>query len=537
SNVTITFDGEPVSTVPETVEPNALGRFTARFEVPTDAASGKTTVEATGSIAVPVSSATATFTVVVRNTEPRAVSQSVTVNEDEPAEIKLQGSDPDGDSISFAIVSEPEFGLLAQVNPSTGTVVYSPDSDFTGKDKFTFTVNDGRAESNTATVSISVVPVNDAPKLDDVTVETSEDTSIAIALTADDSDSHKVSFSLQSGPKHGDLREITSTDRYSAEVSYSPGLDYNGEDSFAISVADEEGGSNTAQVSIKIVPVNDAPVATSEGIRTLQDQSISFSIAGSDVDGDPLTYIITSKPDHGVLGGTPPELEYEPFTNYHGSDEFTFKVSDGITDSSIATFSISVTAVTNPKDPTSPSTGGDDEDAPSPAGANDELQDDAIPPTATGSANETSTDVPVGGSVTVTDEAQAPIAEQGKTDAQAPKLNLPESPLVVDATSESGATVTFSVTAVDDQDGEIAAYCSPSSGSTFPVGKVNVLCRATDKDGNTALASFVVAVNQIDGENDGLLSMWVTFAITGIVGAAGYGGFRAVKRGIPRQKG
>ncbi|MGI0014560.1 MAG: HYR domain-containing protein, partial [Nitrososphaera sp.] len=109
--------------------------------------------------------------------------------------------------------------------------------------------------------------------------------------------------------------------------------------------------------------------------------------------------------------------------------------------------------------------------------------------------------------------------------------------LVVDATSESGATVTFSVTAVDDQDGEIAAYCSPSSGSTFPVGKVNVLCRATDKDGNTALASFVVAINQIDGENDGLLSMWVTFAITGIIGAAGYGGFRAVKRGIPRQKG
>ncbi|MGH9992552.1 MAG: Ig-like domain-containing protein, partial [Nitrososphaera sp.] len=451
SNVTITFDGELVSTVPETVETNALGMFTARFEVPADAASGKTTVEATGSIAVPVSSATATFTVVVRNTEPRAVSQSVTVNEDEPAEIKLQGSDPDGDSISFAIVSEPEFGLLAQVNPSTGTVVYSPDSDFTGKDKFSFTVNDGRAESNTATVSISVVPVNDAPKLDDVTVESREDTLIAIALTADDSDSHKVSFSLQSGPEHGELGEIASTDRYSAEVSYSPGLDYNGEDSFAISVADEKGGSNTAQVSIKIIPVNDAPVATSGGIRTLQDQSISFSIAGSDVDGDTLAYIITSNPDHGALSGTPPELEYEPFTNYHGSDEFTFKVSDGITDSSIATFSISVTAITNPKDPTSPSTGGDDEDTPSPAGANDELQDDAAPPTAMGSANETSTDVPAGGNVTVADEAQAPIAEQGKTDAQAPKLILPESPLVVDAISESGATVTFSVTAVDDQ--------------------------------------------------------------------------------------
>jgi len=417
--------------------------------------------------------------------------------------------------------------LLAQVNPDTGTVVYAPDSDFTGRDGFTFLVNDGRADSNTATVSISVVPVNDAPKFDDMTIDTNEDTRIMISLIADDTDSSRVSFSVEQGPEHGSLGSISSTGRYSAEALYSPEINYNGEDSFWINAVDEEGASHIAKVSLDITPVNDAPIALSAGISTLQDQAISFSIAGSDVDGDTLTYIITSNPEHGVLSGTAPELEYEPTANYDGSDEFTFKANDGTADSNLATFSISVAAVTDPKDPTPPPPGGNEENASTPPDTSDEpsAPEDDVP-----------ADAPVEGGVGATDDAQDSVPEQGMADAQAPRLVLPESPVEVQATSEKGAVVTFSVKAEDDQDGEITAYCSPASGSTFPIGKVNVLCKATDKDGNTSLGSFVVTVNQIE-ENDGLLSMWVTFAITGIIGAAGYGGFRVVKHGIPRQKG
>ncbi len=520
SNVTITFDGKTLTTEPETVIANALGTFNAKFEVPPDASPGEKAVEATGSFILEVSSASATFNVVLRNGAPSAVSQSLTVNEDEPTEIKLQASDPDGDNISFTIMSEPGFGLLAQVNPDTGTVVYAPDSDFTGKDKFTFLVNDGRADSNTATISITVVPVNDAPTMDDMTIDISEDTRIMISLMADDSDSSKVSFSLEQGPEHGSLGTISSTGRYSAEVLYSPEINYNGEDSFWINAVDEEGASNMAKVSLNIASVNDAPIALSAGINTLQNQAISLSIAGSDLDGDTLTYIITSNPEHGVLNGMAPELEYEPTANYYGSDEFTFKVNDGTADSNLATFSISVAAVTNPEAPTPPSPGGSEENTSTPPDVSDEP---SVP----------EDDVPEGSGVGSTDDA---IPDQGLADAQAPRLALPESPLEVQATSENGAIVTFIVKAEDDQDGEITAHCSPSSGSTFPIGKVNVLCKATDKDGNTSLGSFVVAVSQADGENEGLLSMWMTFLITGIVGAAGYGGFRVVKHGIPRMK-
>lgn len=123
--------------------------------------------------------------------------------------------------------------------------------------------------------------------------------------------------------------------------------------------------------------------------------------------------------------------------------------------------------------------------------------------------------------VTGTDIAEA-------TDSQPPKLILPASPLEVDAISQLGARVTYSASALDDFDGELTPYCSPESGYEFPVGTVNVVCKATDRAGNTALASFVVAVKQ--GAQEESPSVLLPFLIMGIVGAASFGGFWAVTR-------
>ena len=68
--------------------------------------------------------------------------------------IKLNAKDADGDNLSFTIVDEPSNGQLGNVNPSTNTVTYTPDEDYSGEDNFTFIVNDGTIDSNEATVSI-----------------------------------------------------------------------------------------------------------------------------------------------------------------------------------------------------------------------------------------------------------------------------------------------------------------------------------------------------------------------------------------------
>jgi len=90
------------------------------------------------------------------NTEPTAQDGSVITSQNQQLNIKLNAKDADGDNLSFTIVDDPSNGQLGNVNPSTNTVTYTPDEDYSGEDNFTFIVNDGTIDSNEATVSISV---------------------------------------------------------------------------------------------------------------------------------------------------------------------------------------------------------------------------------------------------------------------------------------------------------------------------------------------------------------------------------------------
>ncbi len=75
----------------------------------------------------------------------------------------------------------------------------------------------------------------------------------------------------------------------------------------------------------------------------------------------------------------------------------------------------------------------------------------------------------------------------------APVLTLP-APITVNATNTGGASVTFSATATDIEDGTIAAVCAPASGSTFPIGTTTVTCSATDSAGSSVSGAFTVTV-------------------------------------------
>jgi hypothetical protein len=99
---------------------------------------------------------------VVTNSIPVARSQTLTVNENTSASIVLSASDADQDALTYAVTS-PAHGTLSGTPPN---VVYQPVFHYFGPDNFTFTVNDGEADSAPASVSIMVVPVNHAPIAD-----------------------------------------------------------------------------------------------------------------------------------------------------------------------------------------------------------------------------------------------------------------------------------------------------------------------------------------------------------------------------------
>ena len=79
------------------------------------------------------------------NTAPVATPQSVSTDEDTAVAITLAGSDEEGDTLSFTVVTGPTQGTLSTLDAATGEVGYTPESNTSGTDSFTFTVSDGEA--------------------------------------------------------------------------------------------------------------------------------------------------------------------------------------------------------------------------------------------------------------------------------------------------------------------------------------------------------------------------------------------------------
>jgi len=90
---------------------------------------------------------------------------------------------------------------------------------------------------------------------------------------------------------------------------------------------------------------NAPPKAEANAVTTEEDKPVRITLAGSDREGDPLTYSVVAGPSHGRLSGTEPNLVYSPEANFSGSDSFTFKVNDGKADSPATAVSIAVTPV------------------------------------------------------------------------------------------------------------------------------------------------------------------------------------------------
>ena len=183
------------------------------------------------------------------NQPPVANGQAASTNEDTAKAITLTASDPDGHPLTYHVMSQPSHGTLTGTEP---LLTYTPAGNYNGPDSFTFRVDDGDLVSNTATVSITVNPVNDPPVADDQAVSTDEDTAIAITLTGSDPDGDPiVDYRLGYLPNSGALGGTPPS------LTYTPDLNFNGTDSFTFVADDGSADSAPATVSITVVAVND----------------------------------------------------------------------------------------------------------------------------------------------------------------------------------------------------------------------------------------------------------------------------------------
>ena len=229
---------------------------------------------------------------------------SITTDEDTEGNTTLTATDADGDALVWSVSVQPENGVAAV---SDGNVAYTPDADFAGGDSFTVEVSDG-ALTDTLVVSVTINPVNDAPVFDQTSaaISTDEDTQGIVSLSASDHEGDTLTWSISTQAGNG---VASATD---GEITYQPSAEFSGTDSFVVAVSDGT-DSTTMPVSVTVVAVNDAPFITSVApTSATEGVEYRYAVAADDIDGDELTYSLTTAPtgmtidtDTGLISWTP----------------------------------------------------------------------------------------------------------------------------------------------------------------------------------------------------------------------------------------
>ena len=286
------------------------------------------------------------------NDAPRIADLSRTINEDSGADFTFSATDPDDANFAFSINSNPSHGTAFV---SGAQCHYQPEANYNGTDAFTYSVKDPAGATSTATVTLQIQPVNDAPSWSSAVstalyaLQTPEDTPLEVTLQAVDIDSAALTYALTySIDTISSVPAVTGiASAFSIEgdkLRFVPPADWSGKTYFVVRASDGNLQSSSTG-SISVSPVNDAPVASAQSVSLDEDTSKTLTLVATDADSTNLTYSVETQPANGVLSGTAPNLTYTPNANWSGSDSFTFKANDGALDSGVATVLITVNAV------------------------------------------------------------------------------------------------------------------------------------------------------------------------------------------------
>jgi len=366
---------------------------------------------------------------------PVANNQSAIVDEDAPLALTLSAMSANSNPLVYTIVSQPANGTLSLTGAA---VTYTPNNDFNGADGFTFQASDGLFKSNTATVSIRVAEINDAPVAVADAKATDEDRTLDFAaaeLLQNDStgavnengQTLAVTSVTATGNTHG--RVFLNN----GQITYSPAENFSGQAVFDYTACDNgtSGGAadfkcGVATVDVTVAPVNDAPVLAAIGSKTInEDTPLTFTATAADVDlpANVLNFVLVGAPDGAVINSSNGYFSWTP--SEPGVYRFAVKVTDD-------------------------------------------------------------------GTPALADEEEVVVTV---FDTTPPLINNAPSDQILEATGASGATAIWTAPgATDAVDGNVAVECSRHSGSVFSIGATVVDCSAIDKAGNSAVHTFIITV-------------------------------------------
>ena len=276
----------------------------------------------------------------VSSTDPAATSVNITLRDmlvvTDTNSISLDAysypenvpTDIDGDILSVISATAENGEVIINAD---STLVYIGSQDFNGVDKITYIVSDGEL-TDTATVLVDVVAVNDSTIITNSTAIVDEDGSVLVDLTANATDID------------GDVLTITSASAANGTIIdgfYTPNANFNGVDIITYTVND----SATTTVTVTVNAVNDAPVASYDLAKTQEDGSAFIDVLANDidVDGDTLTVISATAENGTVTIKDDGVLAYIANQRFDGIDAITYTISDGNGATDTAIVKVSVT--------------------------------------------------------------------------------------------------------------------------------------------------------------------------------------------------
>jgi endonuclease/exonuclease/phosphatase family metal-dependent hydrolase len=288
-----------------------------------------------------------------KNNTPTAFSRS------------LNATDGDGNPLTWSIATAPANGTAGIVAPATGGTValsYVPALNFVGTDSFVVQVADGQGGTDLITVNLTISPPpNSAPVITQGTAvavtlsKNNTPTAFSRSLNATDVDGNPLTWSIATAATNGTAGIVAPATGGTVALSYVPALNFVGTDSFVVQVADGQGGTDTITVNLTISPPpNSAPVitqGTSVAVTLSKNNTptaFSRSLNATDVDGNPLSWSVSTAATNGAAGIVAPAtggtvaLSYVPALNFVGTDSFVVQVADGQGGTNLITVNLTI---------------------------------------------------------------------------------------------------------------------------------------------------------------------------------------------------
>ena len=182
------------------------------------------------------------------NRAPVAQNGTLSTPQGTQANGVLIASDPDGDSLTYTLASNPAKGVVAITNHSTGSYTYTPNAGAIGDDSFMFQVKDTGNLTGSAAIAVTITPVNQPPVASNISFSIAQDIPVTAKLAASDPNGDALTYSLISAAQLGSVALNPGTGTF----TYTPNAGSSGTDTFSFKANDGKADSNTATVTVTI---------------------------------------------------------------------------------------------------------------------------------------------------------------------------------------------------------------------------------------------------------------------------------------------